>query len=243
MLSYSELNATIKDEHRKSMAADRIKKVATEGNEDIYVKESRPSDWFEELYSATTNEGGGVPWANMQTHPIFSSWLGGNRLAGEGKSALVIGCGLGDDAIELESLGYEVTAFDVSDTAIKFCTDRFPDSKVNFLQADLFASPAEWGGKFDFVLEIYTVQAIPPAYEEEIIQNIAGFVAPGGQLLVIAEVGEGKRSFESGPPWLLTPRHVESFVSYDLEVTSQQTGEADENGLISYVTAFKRPAP
>ena len=58
----------------------------------------------------------------MQTHPSFAKWLNENTLVGVGKSALVIGCGMGDDAIELEALGFRVTAFDVSETAIKFST-------------------------------------------------------------------------------------------------------------------------
>ena len=43
------------------------------------------------------------------------------------------GCGMGDDAIELERLGFVVTAFDVSHTAIKLCKERFPQSKVSFV--------------------------------------------------------------------------------------------------------------
>ena len=222
------------------METGRNKKISVREDKEISIQESRPQDWFEELYSEANNEGGGVPWANMQTHPRFAAWLNDNKLVGEGNSALVIGCGMGDDAIELESFGFDVTAFDVSGTAIKYCLERFPDSKVNFLQADLFEAHPEWIGKFDFVLEIYTVQAIPPDYEKEVIQKIADFVAPNGRLLVVAEVGEEERSFDNGPPWVLTPLHVESFVSCDLEVTGQQIEKDDEMGSDSYVTTFKR---
>lgn len=38
--------------------------------------------------------------------------------------AVVIGCGLGDDAEYLASMGYEVTAFDISPTAIAMCHTR-----------------------------------------------------------------------------------------------------------------------
>jgi SAM-dependent methyltransferase len=224
------------------MTTDKTTKVPIEGKEEIQIQESRPSAWFEELYSAADNQGGGVPWANMQTHPIFSGWLADDPLDGKGNSALVVGCGFGDDAIELESLGYDVTSFDVSNTAIEYCAERFPESHVKFVQADLFDPHPEWAGKFHFVLEIYTVQAIPPAYEEEVIQKIAEFVAPGGQLLVIAEVGDQERTFENGPPWLLTPQHVGSFVRTGFEVSRQHIGETDENGMTSYVTTFKRPS-
>ena len=159
------------------------------------IREDRPTDWFEPLYARSGNDGSGIPWANMKTHPSFSEWLAQNSLEGTGKFALVVGCGMGDDAIELEFRGFQVTAFDVSDTAIQYCKDRFPESNVSFVQADLLKEQSNWDRKFDFVLEIFTIQALPPKYEDDLIQNISKFVAPGGNLLVIAEVSDEERSF------------------------------------------------
>jgi cyclopropane fatty-acyl-phospholipid synthase-like methyltransferase len=177
----------------------------------------------------------------MKTHPSFAKWLGRNPQDGDGKSALVVGCGMGDDAIELETLGFQVTAFDVSASAIEYCKERFPHSKVNFEQADLLEDQSQWRRKFDFVLEIFTIQALPPKYEKELIQNISDFVAPGGELLVIAEVGSEKRVFEKGPPWVLTPEHIDSFVSCGLSVQGQVVEESsldNDEGII--VTTFNR---
>lgn len=206
------------------------------------VQENQPSNWFEPLYASSDTNGEGVPWANMATHPSFGSWLSKNTLEGDGKFALVVGCGMGDDAIELEALGFQVTAFDVSQTAIKFCKERFPQSKVEFVRADLLEIQSQWQKKFDFVLEIYTVQALPPKYEKELIQNITNFVAPDGHILVIAEVGKEERSFENGPPWLLTAQHIDSFSSCGLKVVGQYVEQDSSNigELGTYVTAFKR---
>jgi 2-polyprenyl-3-methyl-5-hydroxy-6-metoxy-1,4-benzoquinol methylase len=210
--------------------------------EQFSVQEDKPSNWFEPLYANATADGEGVPWANMDTHPAFAYWLSQNTLEGEGKSALVVGCGMGDDAIKLEALGFHVTAFDVSDTAIKYCKQRFPQSKVDFVQANLLEDQSQWQHQFDFVLEIYTVQALPPKYEKDLIQNISDFVAPEGQLLVIAEVGKQERSFENGPPWILTPGHIDSFVSCGLEVTGEHIKEdsSGKNEMETFTTSFKR---
>lgn len=207
------------------------------------IQENQPSNWFEPLYADAKPNGEGVPWANMKTHPSFANWLSQNSLEGAGKSALVVGCGMGDDAIELESLGFQVTAFDVSDTAIKYCKERFPESEVNFVKADLLQSQTQWQQKFDFVLEIFTVQALPPKYEEELIKNISDFVAPDGQLLVIAEVCKDERDFENGPPWLLTPQHIDVFVKCGLEVRGKkiEKGSFDSDDANIYVSTFKRP--
>ena len=207
------------------------------------IREDRPSDWFEPLYSGSNTDGEGVPWANMKTHPSFTVWLSRNPLNGVGKSALVVGCGMGDDAIELEHLGFHVTAFDVSETAIKYCKERFSHSKVAFEQADLMEFQFQWRQKFDFVLEIYTMQSLPPKYENELIENISNFVAPGGQLLVIADVDRNERSFENGPPWLLTPEHIDSFVSCGLRVQRKVVEKQPLNDSVDiYVTTFVRPS-
>lgn len=208
------------------------------------VKENQPSNWFEPLYAGSNTNGEGVPWANMKTHPSFATWLNENQLTGNGKSALVVGCGMGDDAIELETRGFEVTAFDVSESAISFCKERFPQSKVAFVQADLLENQPQWQQKYDFVLEIFTVQALPPKFEKALIQNIGNFVSPEGNLLVIAEVGAEKRSFENGPPWLLNTDHIDSFISCGLKVMQKHIEKDTESigELGTYVTAFKKIA-
>lgn len=212
-------------------------------NHDLFsIQENEPSNWFEPLYAGSNTKGEGVPWANMETHPSFRSWLTHNPLKGEGKSALVVGCGMGDDAIELESLGFQVTAFDVSETAITFCKERFPQSKVDFVQADLLENQSQWMRKYDFVLEIFTVQALPPKYEKELIQNISNFVAADGQILVIAEVGREERSFKKGPPWILTSQHIDLFVSCGLSVAGKyiEKDSSSYGDIGTYVTTFKK---
>ena len=222
------------------MTSRKVKTISIAGSQDLVIREDEPLGWFEDLYAASDTEGQGVPWASMNTHPLFAQWLDTHDLDGTEKSALVVGCGMGDDAVELKTRGFVVTAFDVSHSAINYCKRRFPDSGVDFLHADLFDPPAKWTESFDFVLEIYTVQAVPPIYEEKAIRNIAQFVAPSGQLLVIAEVGVGQRSFENGPPWLLTPQHVDSFVSHNLSVEDQHVAKTTDEGGTSFVTTLRK---
>ena len=204
------------------------------------IHEDRPTDWFELLYAKAGRHGAGVPWANMTTHPAFSRWLERNPLSGKGKSALVVGCGMGDDAIELEKQGFDVTAFDVSESAIQHCKDRFPDSTVNFVVANLLMELPQWQRHFDFVLEIYTVQALPPKFEGIAIKHIANFVASKGTLLVIAEVSPQSRHFDNGPPWLLTPAHVVAFETHGLRRIAQdiEPPSSDNGRLGTFMTVF-----
>ncbi len=96
------------------------------------------------------------------------------------RRVLVVGCGLGDDAEYLSKLGANVTAFDLSQTAIDWCHQRFPDSKVNYQAVDLFTAPADWKLSFDLVVEIYTIQALPANIRPHAIESIGNFVAPNG---------------------------------------------------------------
>lgn len=57
-----------------------------------------PSGWFEVLYAEANGNSGQVPWARNTTHPYLQDWLDCHASPGDGRSALVIGCGLGDDA-------------------------------------------------------------------------------------------------------------------------------------------------
>ena len=38
-------------------------------------EEDKPTAWFDPLYKNADDEGNGVPWANMATHPGFDAWL------------------------------------------------------------------------------------------------------------------------------------------------------------------------
>ncbi len=204
------------------------------------VEENKPNDWFEKLYSGTTESGEGVPWANMASHPFFKSWVDQHQISGNGKTALVVGCGLGDDAIELEQKGYEVTAFDVSKSAIELCKKRFPTSKVKFVQADLIQGIEDWHRKFDFVLEIFTIQALPPKYEETLIKHISDFVSDNGKLVIITEIQKEKRTFEKGPPWLLNTDYIEFFENHGLKRISHLADKNSEMGDEIQLTVFQR---
>ena len=101
-----------------------------------------------------------------------------------GPRALIVGCGLGDDAEEAARRGYQVTAFDLSPTAIRDCRERFPGSAVDYQVADLFQLPVSWRLAFGLVAEIRTLQSLPLAQRADAARAIAATVRPGGWLFV-----------------------------------------------------------
>jgi ubiquinone/menaquinone biosynthesis C-methylase UbiE len=175
-----------------------VEQLATEA-----LQKSEPSAWFEILYASAKGDTGQIPWAKLAPHPYLQDWLKTHQLSAQGQKALVIGCGLGDDAEALAQQGYEVTAFDISPTAIAWCQQRFPDSTVNYVVADLLAIPSQWDLAFDLVFECRNIQALPLSVRSSVISSIASVVAVGGTLLIITRFREIEAE-PSGPPWPLS---------------------------------------
>jgi SAM-dependent methyltransferase len=151
-------------------------------------------------------------------NPNLVTWLDNHWISEAGKKALKIGCGLGDDAEELARRGFDTMAFDISSTAIVWCQRRFPGTSVHYVIADLFTAPQNWRGTFDFVLESYTLQVLPIGLRQKALADIAGFVRPGGTLLVITR-GREHTDPEGKMPWPLTIEDLNGFKSFDLTET------------------------
>jgi SAM-dependent methyltransferase len=184
-----------------------------------------PTGWFERVYAAAEAGEAIVPWDHHEPGPKLVSWARARALDGRDKRALVVGCGLGEDAEYLAGLGFSTLAFDISATAIAAARARYPETDVVYETADLFDPPVEWRQGFDFVLEIATVQALPGNVRPAAIRAIAGFVGPGGTLLVIARArmqGEPPREL---PPFTLLREEVESFAGNGLTTVGLELGD------------------
>src|SRR5262245_16453477 len=67
------------------------------------------------------------------------------------RRAVELGCGTGTNAVWLAQRGFDVTAIDISPTAVQRARQRAADSgvEVHFVEADVMALP-ELGPPFDF---------------------------------------------------------------------------------------------
>ncbi len=213
-------------EQQPEAIQQKVKKLATES------QKADPTAWFDILYSEAEGDAAQIPWARLTTHPYLQDWLDISQPQGEGRTALVIGCGLGDDAEGLAKLGFQVTAFDISTKAIAWCKERFPDSSVNYLVADLLALDSEWHGKFDLVVESRNIQALPVEMRSQVINCIAPLVASRGTLLVITRIRDND-SVPDGPPWPLSEKELAEFIELGLQEVRRDIflSEAGENTI------------
>ncbi|MTJ55732.1 class I SAM-dependent methyltransferase [Anabaena sp. UHCC 0253] len=180
-----------------------------------YTEAGKPTEWFEQLYSQANNDSTAIPWADMKPNHNLVQWLDDHNIQGQGKTALTIGCGLGDDAEELSQRGFKVTGFDISSSAIEWCKNKFPNSTVEYRVADLLNPPIQWNQTFDFVLESYTLQALPHLLSSQAISLIANFLAPDGILLVICRGRDIEDQLDK-VPYPLTKDQVMEFVDAGL---------------------------
>ncbi|MGB7281458.1 MAG: class I SAM-dependent methyltransferase [Candidatus Acidiferrum sp.] len=175
------------------------------------IQRGDPTGWFERLYREGEDGTSVIPWADRGANGSLLEFWSAHPERTDGKQAIVIACGLGDDAEQLAAWGFATTAFDISETAIRMARKRFPKSAVKYSVADLFHPPAEWERNFDFVFEANTVQALPAGVRPGAIRNIASFVRPGGKLLVIVR-GREPDEPEGQLPWPLTRAELAEFL-------------------------------
>jgi SAM-dependent methyltransferase len=176
--------------------------------------------WFETLYAHAAAGDAVVPWADLEPNPFLVPVVDALPVPPGGR-AIVVGCGYGDDAAHLAGLGWDVTAFDVSPTSVEAAAQRFPRSGITWEVCDVLQPFRGWIGAFDLVVEVYTVQVLPPGFAERArsIEAIASLVAPGGRLVVVARArddGAAAGDF----PWPLTRGEVESFATGGLDPLS-----------------------
>ena len=214
----------------------RARQLASE-----YADKGDPTGWFEVLYKEAEEGRSVIPWADRGASPGLLEFSAQHPLAAAGKTALVIGCGLGDDAEQLAAWGFATTAFDISATAIRTARKRFPHSSVCYQAADLFQPPPEWQHAFDFVFEANTIQALPTTVRSEAVRRIAGFVRPGGSLLAIVR-GREPDEPTGELPWPVTRAELDEFGRAGLrEVSLENYFDSEDPPARRFRVLYARP--
>jgi len=170
-------------------------------------------NFFESVYKNVDHDDlSAIPWATLAPNVYLEKHLSLQDPVTD-KKALVIGCGLGDDALILEKHGYTVEALDISPSAIALAKKRHPESKVDFYVADIYDMPESSIGKYDFVYEGLTIQSLPPADRKKLVKIIVSLVAQDGELFVYAH-SQGDEDNYGGPPW---PFYDDEFLLFEEE--------------------------
>ena len=140
---------------------------------------------------------GDTPWEKGKAHPALIDLLAENGpIAGE---ILVPGCGFGYDVRALSTSVNQVIGIDLAQFAISKAK-AFPKvADEEYLQADLFALPREFDGKFDVVLEHTCFCAIDPKMRANYVETIVRILEPNGKMVAIFFLNPDHE--EDGPPY------------------------------------------
>jgi SAM-dependent methyltransferase len=199
---------------------ERTKQLAEE-----FLNRGDVTGWFDALYAEAAGNHEKVPWADLEPNPYFVKFAEKTNLQGNGRKALVVGCGLGDDAKYLHDLGFSVTAFDISPAAIDWAKRLNPE--IHFEVADLFSPPRGWLSQFEFVLEVYTIQPLPLEIRPQVIDSISNFVAPNGKIVVVTR-GREDDEIPLELPWALSRKDLSQFEKIGLQLTHFEEMWGDE---------------
>lgn len=223
-------SVSVMSERAWEPAADRLGQAAAADGE--------PTRWFEELWSAAARDELDTPWSRDDPYPPVADLLA-EQGPGAGRRAVVVGAGLGADAEALAAAGWDTTAFDVSASAVDLARGRHPGSAVTYRVADLLDLPAELRHAFDLVLEVFTVQALPPSVRREAVAGVRELLAPGGTLLAVQIAREPGESGDDGPPWLLDDEEMHVFASPEV-VLERLTQAPLPNGRSLHLAVLRR---
>lgn len=145
--------------------------------------------------------------------------------------ALDLGCGEGGDAVWLAQQGWQVTAVDISATAVArgkaaALAAGVPEDRIRWVAQDL----VEWrpDRAYDLVSAFF-LQSPMELPRREILRRAAGGLVPGGHLLVVSHVAP--------PPWAtgLHTHHRHDFVSPAEEVAALGLEQGEWEVLLAEV--------
>lgn len=216
-------------------ARDEMRRIAAES-----IARGDATGWFDTFYQQAGGNWDLVPWADRQPNPWLVAWLRTFGASPTRRRCLVVGCGLGDDAEALASAGFDVTAFDVSPTAIQAARQRFPRSGVDYVISDVLHPPESWLAAFDLVYEAFTLQVLPPDARRKAQTSIASYVALGGRLFVLCRAREASEPVGE-MPWPLTREELDYFATLGLRPSSVEIVEDEDPPVRRFRAFFERP--
>jgi SAM-dependent methyltransferase len=150
---------------------------------------------------------GTTAWDLGAPAPPFIDLLAGQSLSGPG-SMIVLGSGRGHDALLFARHGFQVTALDFAESAVRETQEaaRRAGLAVETAQHDFFALPPEYDSSFDYVLEHTFFVAIDPGRRAEYVRIVRGLLKPTG-LFIALFYAHGR---PGGPPFTTSAGEVRS---------------------------------
>lgn len=179
-------------------------------------KEDDPQFW-EDIYRADD-----AGWDLGGATPVFT------QIAEEidpGKLC-ILGSGRGYDAIMFAKKGFDVTAVDFADSAIRAVNELTQKEHVivRTIKDDIFALKHKLSNTFDYIIEQTCFCAINPGRRKEYEYLVKSLLKPGGKLIGLWFPLD-KTWEDGGPPWGTTIEEVKVIFKNGWKIEKEQFPE------------------
>ncbi|MEI6323455.1 MAG: methyltransferase domain-containing protein [bacterium] len=177
-------------------------------------------DW-EERYRT-----GDTPWEKGFAAPPLTDLLTRHAIRG---TVLVPGCGSGHDVRAMASQGASVLGLDIAESAIISARSFQRAGGESYEQGDLFALPASWYGRFDWVVEHTCFCAISPCRRTDYLRAVNEVLKPNGHYFGIFYLNPDT---EEGPPFRVSREEIARFFDPNFDLLEEWIPEHSFEGRV-----------
>jgi cyclopropane fatty-acyl-phospholipid synthase-like methyltransferase len=135
---------------------------------------------WEELYQEREIES--MPWFNPELDEDLKKAL--DELGLRGGSALDLGTGPGTQAIQLARRGFDVTATDISEAAIRLAEEKAREQGLEITWAQDDILDTRLGRQFDLIFDRGCFHVLNPERREDYVRTVSGLLKTGGYLFL-----------------------------------------------------------
>lgn len=147
---------------------------------------------YNERYKAIHQKG--YSWAGDVPSPIVLEMLHKYGIPSS-REILEIGCGEGRDAATVLRSGFNLTATDISEEAIRYCKEKYPDFASRFQILDCLEGKVDT--QYDFIYAVAVVHMLVLDKDRDgFYAFIRDHLKPGG-LALICSMGNGEFEMQS----------------------------------------------
>jgi SAM-dependent methyltransferase len=143
-------------------------------------------DLFDEKYLTLFAEARG-PLHTVEEVAALTALLTQHDAPADGQ-ILDLACGYGRTAVPLAQAGYRLTGYDLSPYLLARAEQSAAEAGVTieFQRGDMRQLPAEWAGRFDAVMNVFTAFGYfeTPEDNQKVLTSIAQVLTPGGLFII-----------------------------------------------------------
>ena len=149
-----------------------------------------PYNSWEQVYQQSVMHE--LPWDTAEAHPLLVEMFKEHQVT-SGSRALDIGCGSGASSRLLAEVGYEVDAWDVSETAIVRARELSVNHRdtLRYFAGNAIKNPLNRHDSYELVLDFFFLHHVQPYDIEAYFSGIRRVLNTGGTYVVGVFVHDG----------------------------------------------------